>query len=466
MKTLQTRKKRLGVKLIAAYIFVTLIPIVAIGIYLYSSSDELRYSLNWNIFMIIGAGSLVISALVAAWSSASIMRPLNHIISTIYFIISGNQHTRIELNSHDEMEQLGNAVNELMEERVKAIRNISKENDLLNDSVIKLMEATSELSNKDLTIKVPVQEDVTGAIADAMNQMVHETARVLRQIKQVAYDVQDAANMVKVQGDKVSSVAASERTTIEHTRQKLHDSAKTMSDVVATAKASKDVANRATESTEQALETVIRSIDGMQEIRGIISETEKRIKRLGERSQEITSVVEIINNIAERTNVLALNASMQAAAAGEAGRSFAVVADEVQRLAESSRNSTSQIATLVRNIQTETSETMATMNRTIDQVIAGSDLAEQAGKQMQDTKITTAELASMVEKIVEQAEVQAQIANRLLGNANEIQESTQRTGEELQEQTAHTDNLILFSRTLLESVEVFKLPGDSTRSAG
>ena len=196
----------------------------------------------------------------------------------------------------------------------------------------------------------------------------------------------------------------------------------------------------------------------MNGIRETISETEKRIKRLGERSQEITSVVEIINSIAERTQVLALNASMHAAAAGESGRGFAIVADEVQRLSENSRESTSQIATLVHSIQTETSATMATMNKSISQVVAGSKLAEESGRQMQETQANTKELVAVVETIAQRSAEQAMYSEVLRENATGIQKSTEITDQELREQSKHTVNLVNFAQRLKDAVDVFTLP--------
>jgi methyl-accepting chemotaxis protein len=195
---------------------------------------------------------------------------------------------------------------------------VSDENEKLNNSVIALLEAVSDLSERDLTVSVPVAEDVTGPVADAMNMMAEETARVLGQIRDISNSVANSASI------------------------KLEEASKAMNLIARQAKASNDIAAKATVSTQEALNTVARTANGMNEIRETIAETEKRIKRLGERSQEINSVVEIINNIAERTHILALNASMQAAAS--------VVANEVQRLAESSRDSTSEIAGLVGNI--------------------------------------------------------------------------------------------------------------------
>lgn len=206
------------------------------------------------------------------------------------------------------------------------------------------------------------------------------------------------------------------------------------------------------------METVAKTANGMNDIRETIAETEKRIKRLGERSQEINGVVEIINNIAERTHVLALNASMQAAAAGDAGRGFAVVADEVQRLAESSRQSTAEIAGLVGNIQAETSETMSTMNKTIAQVVEGTELAKAAGEQMESTQKTTAELANAVEQIAKRSMIQSQVSNSLRDQAAQVQASTQETSVELEQQSSQTVNLVEYSRRLVDSVGVFRLP--------
>ena len=196
----------------------------------------------------------------------------------------------------------------------------------------------------------------------------------------------------------------------------------------------------------------------MESIRETIAETEKRIKRLGERSQEISGIVNLINTIAERTHVLALNASMQAAVAGEAGRGFAVVAEEVQRLAESSRNATEQIATLVNNIQVETNETINTVNKTIEQVVAGSEQAQKAGEQMRRTQEITAQLVEQVRHIAGASEQQKAMSAQLLEAVQKIGSSTENTAEQIQAQNRETDSLLDTARQLVDSVSVFKLP--------
>jgi methyl-accepting chemotaxis protein len=198
----------------------------------------------------------------------------------------------------------------------------------------------------------------------------------------------------------------------------------------------------------------------MEGIRESIAEAEKRIKRLGERSQEITGIVNLINTIAERTHVLALNASMQAAAAGDAGRGFAVVAEEVQRLAESSRQATQQIAQLVNNIQIETADTINTVNRTISQVVSGSELAAKSGQQMRETQQSTASLVELVKRITSSAQVQMKIATELRNRVHQIGASTEKTAAEILLQSEATADLSKSADRLVESVRVFKLPNN------
>ena len=208
-----------------------------------------------------------------------------------------------------------------------------------------------------------------------------------------------------------------------------------------------------------ALSSVNNTVSGINSTRDVIRETEKRIKRLGERSQEISGAVNLINVIAERTHILALNASMHAASAGEAGRGFAVVADEVQRLAENSRQATQQIAALVNNIQVETSDTVNTMNDAITQIVEGSRLAEQAGQQMQLTQQTTSDLVASVKQIATSSSEQAKAGQELLERAETLKRSSEQASDRLHEQSGHTNSLVEYAKQLLATVRVFKLPG-------
>ncbi len=387
-----------------------------------------------------------------------IAAPIGHMEATVTKVAEGDFTARAEIKTGDELETLSNAFNGLLDDRLTALAKAEKENEQLNNSIIELLKASFQLSQRDLTVQVPVTEDVTGPLADAINQMATETSKVLLNVRRITDEVEAASSQVKEQGDNVSKMAEAEREVVDTTMAELSAAAEAMNKIAEVAQSCNEIASQATRSTQTALVTVTSTVDGMSEIREAIHETEKRIKRLGERAQEISSIVDIINNIAERTHVLALNASMQAAAAGEAGRGFSVVADEVQRLAESSRNATSQISALVKNIQVETNDTIATMDKTIGQVVEGSRLAERAGEQMKDTQNTTANLVQVVEQIAMASRQQAQISNDLRERAGTIQISTQETGRQLEEQTIQTSRLVDFSKQLIESVRVFKLP--------
>jgi methyl-accepting chemotaxis protein len=276
--------------------------------------------------LVFGTLAAFFATLLAYYNSRSITRPVHELQTMVEQVKAGNFEALAEIARRDEMGDLGRTVNGLLQERIAAQKKAESENDKLNDSLIDIMRSVAKISQGDLRIHAPVREDVTGALADAINSMTDATAKAMA-------------------GVNASSEAVRAESKIGR-------------------------------------ETVLSTAKGMNEVRGTIQETGKRIKRLGERSQEITGIVKLIDDIAERTSVLALNANMQAAVAGEAGRGFRVVADEVQRLAERSKEATDQIAKLVSAIQGETNDTMATMEKAIGEVVKGGEMAEKAAAQV------------------------------------------------------------------------------------
>ena len=358
----------------------------------------------------------------------------------------------------DEMGQVWTSVDALLTDRLKQQRKAEEENDGLNNSVISILQAVNQLSQRDLTAKAPVTQDIIGTVSDSINLLTDETSKVLIGVNQIASQVVQVSTKVRSQAELVSTAAEGERKDVALMIVSLGDATESMNQVAALAEQSNRSAERATQATETALQTVNGTVKGMEAIRETISETEKRIKRLGERSQEITGIVNLINTISERTHVLALNASMQAAVAGEAGRGFAVVAEEVQRLAESSRNATQQIGTLVTNIQLETNETISTVNRTIGQVVYGSEQAQKAGEQMRLTQEITSELVAQVRRIAEASDHQKGMSLGLLQSVKRIGQSNERTSLQIDAQNEETATLLDSARRLVESVSVFKLP--------
>jgi methyl-accepting chemotaxis protein len=408
-------------------------------------------------------------ALIVFFLSRGITKPLQRLQETVQQVSAGDMDARARLETGDEIGTLAQAFDHLLDERMAflaererereaRLAEAQRENEALNTSIMNLLYAVAELSKKDLTIKVPVAQDVTGPVGDALNLLADETSKVLIEVTHISNDVAMASHHVKTQSDALVELAETERDQVKQTADQLASAAEAMNDIADLAQLCNRTAENAIKKTQAALETVTSTVVGINVTRDTIRETEKRIKRLGERSQEISGAVNLINSIAERTHILALNASMHAASAGEAGRGFAVVADEVQRLAENARQATEQIASLVRNIQTETTDTVTTMNTVITQVVEGSRLAEQAGEQMRETQQTTAELVASVRRIAEGSQSQAEVNNELRNRAGQIVESTFRTNRQLEEQGVQTSKLLDYASRLVQTVRVFKLP--------
>ncbi|HTT07916.1 MAG TPA: methyl-accepting chemotaxis protein [Gammaproteobacteria bacterium] len=345
-----------------------------------------------------------------------------------------------------------------MLEHAQAEQRSKQENTALSNAVVNLLHGVAKLSQKDLTVRMDITEDATAPIADSLNLLAEEISRVLLEVSQVSNDISHFCNLVKTHSDIVIGLANQERDEVDRANAELTEAADVMGKIADLAKSCGTAADAAKDTTVKAKETVVSTVEGINSIREIIRETEKRIKRLGERSQEITSVVSLINSIAERTHILALNASIHAASTGEAGRGFVVIADEVQRLAENAREATGQISSLVNNIQTETSETVTIMNNVISEVVSGTRLAEQAGVRMEETLRRTYELVNMVQQIAAQSDEQAKTTSLITDRAKAIKASTQKTNEELQEQSLYADKLVQYTSDLVKAVGVFKLP--------
>ncbi|GAB6140200.1 hypothetical protein JCM14076_09290 [Methylosoma difficile] len=404
---------------------------------------------------------ILVAALVAFLIANSITRPINYLVGVIQKLSSGDSSVRANLESFDEIGLLGRQFDIMVDQNNLIKEDIQRENEALNNSVIELLYAVAKLAQKDLTTKVEVAEDVTGPVADALNLLTDETAKVLNRVTQIANEVADVSQQVQTQSAHVIHVAEEEKQEVEQASNELEASSKAMIDIARLAFSCNRAAEKAIKSTDKAQETVLDSVQGITGIRDTIRETEKRIKRLGERSQEIGGVVNLINDIAERTHVLALNASMHAASAGEAGRGFAVIANEVQKLAENSREATSKISSLVNNIQVETADTVTTMNDAISQVVKGTDLAQQAGEQMRETRDTTADLVQLVQQIATSSTNQSETSQRLVERAKQIQNSTDQTYQQLQDQGKQTELLVNLSDLLVAAVGVFTLPKDN-----
>lgn len=413
----------------------------------------------------VAGGILTLFGLVAIagfFISRSITRPVDHLVNVTQQLADGDTTARANMYSVDEIGILGRHFDKMIDQ-LEAVNNKTKqENEDLNNSVIILLQAVAKLAQGDLTVHVPIAQDITGLVADGLNLLCYETAKVLNRVVQIAVNVSHTAQQIKVQSHTVISVAAEGQREVEKSVIELNNAAKAMLDIEKLALACNHAATKAIQTTNIAEATVLNTVQGISTIRDTIRETGKHIEKLGECSQNIGNIVVLINEIAERTHILALNASMHATLAGDTGQGFTVVANEIQSLAESAHEATAQISELIRHIQTETTDTITAMNDAIFQVAQGTNLAQQVGNEMKQTRETTVSLVELVLQIANSSKTQAEIVQRVRERVLQIQKTTDHSYTELLDQGVQTERLVSFSDDLVESVQVFTLPNLSS----
>jgi methyl-accepting chemotaxis protein len=270
----------------------------------------------------------------------SIATPINKLIDTTQKISAGDFHARAQLLGNDQLSQLGRTFDQMLDERMAVQQQTDQENKQLNDSVFMLLEAVADLNERNLTARAQIPEDATGPLADAINRLAMDTTEVLKKVRDVATSVEIASLDVNRYALSVNELAKMEQQEGEETASQLDVILQRLESIADAAQQANKMAATTSESTLNAQKTVSRTQGNMVSIRETVQQTGKQLKRLGERSQEITQVVDVINSLSERTTILALNASMQAAAAGEAGQGFSMIAEEIQQLSESSREFT------------------------------------------------------------------------------------------------------------------------------
>ncbi|MGH8128732.1 MAG: methyl-accepting chemotaxis protein, partial [Gammaproteobacteria bacterium] len=286
-------------------------------------------------------------------------------------------------------------------------------NDRNQQSIMRLMDDLATLADGDLTIQLEVTEDITGAISDSINYTVEALRDLVVTINDTAVQVDSAARQTEATASHLAEAAENQNTQITTATASITQMAQSVELVSANAERAAEVAGSSVNIAHKGGEAVRRTIDGMTSIRETIQETSKRMKRLGESSQEVGDIVELINDIAEQTNILALNAAIQASTAGEAGRGFGVVADEVQRLAERAGGATRQIETLVRTIQSDTHEAILSMEQSTSGVVNGAQLAEDAGHALDEIEAVSNNIARLIQMISGAAREQAQVASEV-----------------------------------------------------
>lgn len=326
------------------------------------------------------------------------------------------------------------------------------------EAILRLLDEMTALADGDLTAHATVTEDITGAIADSVNFSIDALRTLVEAINNTVARVSQSSEQTQSIANRLADASNQQAAEIATTTDSISSMAKTMESMSQNAEKSADVALRSVEIAHKGAETVRRNIEGMDSIRDTIQETSKRIKRLGESSQQIGEIVSLITDIADRTNILALNAAIQASSAGEAGRGFAVVADEVQRLAERAGNATKQISALVETIQTDTNEAVSSMEQSTSGVVTGAKLAEDAGNALNEIESVSKELADLITGISRDARQQANAAVNISESMNVIKRITMETSEGTNETAKSIGNLTELANELRRSVAGFKLP--------
>lgn len=326
------------------------------------------------------------------------------------------------------------------------------------EAILQLLDELADLADGDLRVHASVTESFTGAIADSINFAIDQMRGLVSNINRISVQVASAAGETQSTARNLASAAESQAKEISEATQAVNDMAESIDQVSMNAAESASVADRAVEIAGKGGATVRNTIGGMDRIRGQIQETSKRIKRLGESSQEIGDIVSLITDIADQTNILSLNAAIQASMAGDAGRGFAVVADEVQRLAERASAATKQIAALVKTIQTDTNEAVISMEQTTTEVVQGARLAQDAGVALEEIEGTSKNLAELIQSISEAARQQSRTAGQISSTMTVIQEITSTTSASTEATARSIGELATMASEMRTSVEGFKLP--------
>jgi twitching motility protein PilJ len=331
------------------------------------------------------------------------------------------------------------------------------ENRRTQEAILRLMDELGQLSEGDLTMQATVSEDITGAIADSINFTVDELRDLVRGINKATSQLDTAARQANEVSNSLRQATSRQVIEIEKTSQSVVEISQSVQQVSNNAAESARVAKQSLTAAEKGQQAVQNSIASMNALREQIQETSKRIKRLGESSQEIGEIVELISDITEQTNVLALNAAIQAASAGEAGRGFSVVAEEVQRLAERSSEATKQIAAIVRTIQSDTHDTVAAMETSTQGVVEGARLSDAAGQTLQEIGEVSKKLAGLIDDISKATHSQADATAKVAGTMQDIKNITMQTSEGTQQTAKSIGGLTKLAEDLKGSVSGFKL---------
>jgi twitching motility protein PilJ len=418
------------------------------------------------LFLLVGAiGFLAIGSLFVLFRlSNQVSEPVKTLVHFAEQLSPGGFKARLPETASDDFGYIAMQLNQAAEKAEQALHDEEAQRDLQR-SVTEFLTIVSQIARGDLTLRGNVTSDALGNVVDSVNYMLDNFTQVLRRVRDAATDVSGSASQILSSSETMATGATQQDHEITNTSSAVEELTVSMKQVSNNAEASAEAARRALDAAEQGNRSVRDTLEGMQRIRSSVQATAKKIKSLGDRSLEISEIINVINDITEQTNLLALNAAIEAARAGEAGRGFAVVADEVRKLAEHSRTATKDIAALIKAIQAETNEAVVVMEEGTREVEVGARLADQAGKALEAISAVVRQSAELVQEISLASKQQVRGTEGVANAMQIISNITRQTSQGARQTAQSMEQMVKMSEQLNEALSQFRVQGTAPQQS-
>ncbi len=408
------------------------------------------------VIMGVGVVALIMLSILTLILTAITIAPVRDLMRVAEALGRGDLSKKAIVKTADELGQLGDTLNRTID-RLQGLVQTEYDRDKMQHQVMDLLSVVSTAAEGDLTIKAEVTADALGSVADAFNLMITGLTTLVTHASNVATEIQRSAGDILRSADSMRMGAEQQASQIRNASEAVNAMSRTTQRMAENAEAATQTSVKATQAAVIGGAAVTETIKGMQRIRATVQSTGKKIKGLGERSLEIGAIIEVINEIATQTNLLALNAAIEAARAGEQGRGFAVVADEVRKLAERAARATKDITGLIKGIQVETSEAVTVMEEGTREVEEGTKLADQAGAALREIEQIVKQSATLMTDITRAAADQVQSTSSVVKTMDTISNLTQETTLGVQDTVATINNLADLTKRLNEAINRFKI---------
>jgi methyl-accepting chemotaxis protein len=448
-----------GARVLVRVVLSVVVPalcIISLGIYAATVIPVSARAALWLIALVLLAITIVATVMSGYQIRRLIQENVLNLVEVCREAAHGNRGVKAFMTGNDEFAMLASSINTLVESSGSAAG--SQDAAALQAQIEKLLQEVSAVGDGDLRVQAEVTPDTLGVLADSFNYMIEELAKVVGRVQATTLQVTAATRRILDRSAELAQASQDEVAKIAQGTEAVEALASFIQSVARNAQLSAEAAQEALNSAKIGEQAVVQTIDGMTHIRENVQETAKKIKRLGERSQEIGEIVRLIEDIADQTNLLALNAAIQSAMAGEHGRGFAVVADEIRLLAERSSEATKKIATIVKSIQGDTYDAVVAMEESTQEVVSGSRLADEAGRALQTIYSAVERQAESIEAIATSAHERAQTSEAVARSMEQISEITRQTNAIIQEAAAGVTYLAELAEQLRASVATFRLP--------